>query len=62
MTPDGLPIIGASGIPGVWLNLGHGDSGWTLACGSARAVADCINGQSPAIDMQGLGLERLQRR
>jgi D-amino-acid dehydrogenase len=62
MMPDGLPIIGASGIPGVWLNLGHGASGWTLACGSARAVADCINGNSPAIDMQGLGLERLQQR
>ena len=62
MTPDGLPIIGASGIPGVWLNLGHGASGWTLACGSARAVADCISGNSPDIDMQGLGLERLHQR
>lgn len=62
MTPDGLPIIGASGMPGVWLNLGHGAHGWTLACGSARALADCINGKSPAIDMQGLGLERLQQR
>jgi len=62
MMPDGLPIIGASGIPGVWLNLGHGASGWTLACGSARALADCINGNNPAIDMQGLGLERLHQR
>lgn len=62
MTPDGLPIIGASGVPGVWLNLGHGANGWTLACGSARTLSDCINGKSPAIDMQGLGLERLQQR
>jgi len=59
MLPDGPPIVGASGISGVWLNLGHGASGWTLACGSARAVADSINGQSPDIDLQGLGLERL---
>ncbi len=59
MLPDGPPILGASGIPGVWLNLGHGASGWTLACGSARAVADSINGKSPDIDLQGLGLERL---
>ena len=59
MLPDGPPIIGASGISGVWLNLGHGASGWTLSCGSARAVADCINGKSPDIDLQGLGLERL---
>jgi D-amino-acid dehydrogenase len=59
MLPDGPPIIGASGIPGVWLNLGHGSSGWALACGSARAIADSIHGKSPDIDLQGLGLERL---
>ncbi len=59
MLPDGPPIVGASGVSGVWLNLGHGASGWTLACGSARAVADSINGKSPDIDLQGLGLERL---
>lgn len=27
MLPEGPPIIGASGIAGVWLNLGHGSSG-----------------------------------
>ena len=59
MLPDGPPIVGASGVSGVWLNLGHGASGWTLACGSARVVADSINGKSPDIDLQGLGLERL---
>ena len=59
MLPDGPPIIGASGISGVWLNLGHGASGWALACGSARAVADSINNKTPDIDLQGLGLERL---
>ena len=25
---------------GIWLNLGHGSSGWALACGSARVLAD----------------------
>lgn len=59
MLPDGPPILGASGISGVWLNLGHGASGWALACGSARAVADSITGNRPDIDLQGLGLERL---
>jgi D-amino-acid dehydrogenase len=58
MLPDGPPVIGASGIPGVWLNLGHGSSGWALACGSARAIADSIHGKKPDIDLQGLGLER----
>lgn len=59
MLPDGPPILGASGISGVWLNLGHGASGWSLACGSARALADSVTGKRPDIDLQGLGLERL---
>ena len=59
MLPDGPPLVGASGVSGVWLNLGHGASGWALACGSARVVADSINGKNPDIDLQGLGLERL---
>lgn len=56
--PEGLPVIGPSNAPGVWLNLGHGASGWTLACGSARALADQINGQVPDTAVTGLGLER----
>jgi D-amino-acid dehydrogenase len=29
MLPDGPPLVGASGVPlGLWLNLGHGSSGW----------------------------------
>jgi D-amino-acid dehydrogenase len=59
MLPDGPPLIGASGIPGVWLNLGHGASGWALASGSARIIADLVSEQSAEIDVQGLGLERL---
>ena len=62
MLPDGPPLVGASGVSGVWLNLGHGASGWALACGSARVLADSINGKSPDIDLQGLGLERLNLR
>jgi len=59
MLPDGPPVIGASGIPGVWLNLGHGDHGWAMACGSARAVADLIGHREPGVDLEGLGIERL---
>ncbi len=59
MLPDGPPVLGASGLPGIWLNLGHGSSGWALACGSARLVADAIAGRSSAIDTEGLGLDRL---
>lgn len=60
MLPDGPPVLGASGIPGVWLNLGHGSSGWALSCGSARAVADLVAGRTPEINLDGLGIERLR--
>lgn len=49
MLPDGPPVIGASPRPGVWLNLGHGPSGWAMACGSARLLADQIAGRATAI-------------
>lgn len=60
MLPDGPPLIGNSGLPGLWLNLGHGGSGWALGCGSARALADLMAERAPEIDMEGLGLERLR--
>ncbi len=59
MLPDGPPVIGATGVPGVWINIGHGSSGWALACGSARAVADLMSGRAPEVDLEGLGVERL---
>ena len=34
-TPEGTPLIGRSGIDNLWLNVGHGSLGFTLACGSA---------------------------
>lgn len=59
MLPDGPPIVGASGIPSLWLNLGHGSSGWALSCGSARVLADQIAGRAPEIDTEGLDVRRL---
>ena len=59
MLPDGPPLIGDSGILGLWLNLGHGSSGWALSCGSARALADMMAGRSAEIDMEGLNVKRL---
>ena len=59
MLPDGPPMVGGSGVPGVWLNLGHGSSGWALSCGSARALADLMGGHEPAVSMQGMDGGRL---
>lgn len=50
MLPDGPPAIGSAGAPGLWVNTGHGSSGWALACGSAMLIADVIAGRTPALD------------
>lgn len=60
--PDGAPVLGASGLDGVWLNLGHGAHGWALACGSARVLADQVARRAPAIDVDGLGISRMHWR
>ncbi|NQD75723.1 D-amino acid dehydrogenase [Pseudomonas sp. CM27] len=38
-TPTGVPMIGGTLYRNVWLNLGHGALGFTLACGSAQRLA-----------------------
>jgi D-amino-acid dehydrogenase len=42
MTPSGVPLIGDSGVPGLYLNAGHGGLGWTLACGAGKRLAGMI--------------------
>ncbi|MEO8118803.1 MAG: D-amino acid dehydrogenase [Rhodoferax sp.] len=60
MLPDGPPVLGPSGQPGLWLNLGHGASGWGLSCGSAKILADLIGARSPDLDVGGFGVGRLR--
>ncbi|MBR8212077.1 D-amino acid dehydrogenase [Burkholderia cenocepacia] len=61
MTPDGPPLLGASGIDGLWLNVGHGSTGWAMSMGSGKVVADLVTGRTPEIDLAGLTLERYGR-
>lgn len=58
MTPDGTPVLGPTRYANLFLNTGHGTLGWTMACGSARAVADLVMGRAPEIDMDGLTAAR----
>ena len=58
MTPDCLPIIGQSRIKGLFLNTGHGSTGWTWACGSGRIIADIVNGKEAEIDISPLKPDR----
>jgi D-amino-acid dehydrogenase len=54
MTPDGRPILGLARHRNLYLNCGHGHMGWTMACGTARIVADLMTGRMPEIDIAGL--------
>lgn len=51
-TPSNVPLVGATRYPNLFLNTGHGTLGWTLACGSGRALADIISGRAPEVDFR----------
>jgi D-amino-acid dehydrogenase len=61
MTPDGTPVLGPSRYENLYLNTGHGTLGWTMACGSGRAVADLVLGKEPEISFDGLTADRYGR-
>jgi D-amino-acid dehydrogenase len=61
MTPDGTPVLGETHIPNLFVNTGHGTLGWTMACGSSRAVADVVLGKKPEISFDGLTAARYTR-
>jgi len=58
VTPDSIPIIGATPYPGLYINAGHGTLGWTMSTGSGRLIADIISGQPPEIDASRLDISR----
>ena len=43
MTPGGQPSVGRTKVDGVYLNIGHGMLGWTLACATGHDVAQCVS-------------------
>ncbi|MBR7959127.1 FAD-dependent oxidoreductase [Burkholderia vietnamiensis] len=61
LSPDGLPVVGPTPHPRVFVNFGHGPAGWGLACGSARVVTDYVGGdtqQWPADTLAALSAAR----
>lgn len=57
MTPEGAPIYGGCRYENLWLNLGQGHMGWTMAWASARITADLMAGRKPEIPLDGMTLE-----
>jgi D-amino-acid dehydrogenase len=56
MTPDSTPVIGATALRG--RTPAYGTLGWTMACGSARLLADLMTGLLSAIRADDLSLAR----
>lgn len=49
-TPSNVPLVGRAQPNNLFLNVGHGTLGWTLSCGSGKALADIISGRRPETD------------
>lgn len=50
MVADGVCLVGATRIAGLYLHTGHGHLGWTQTPGSGRLLADLIFGRPTQID------------
>ena len=58
LTSDGMPIIGGTPVANLFLNTGHGPLGWSMACGSGKAIADIMTGVPTGIDVTPFALDR----
>ena len=58
LTPSNVPYIGKTKFTNLFLNTGHGTLGWTMGCGSGRAIADIVCGRTPEVDFAFTGLPR----
>jgi len=54
-TPSGVPSIGRTRYPNLYVNSGQGTLGWTMACGSGAALADIVSGRKPEVAFRFLG-------
>jgi D-amino-acid dehydrogenase len=57
-TPSNAPLIGGTRYRNLFVNTGHGTLGWTMACGSAAALADVVAGRKPDVDFAFIGARR----
>ena len=55
-TPSGAPLLGACGVPGLWLNVGHGALGFTFSFATADIVAELVSGHASPLPLDGLRL------
>lgn len=56
-TPRGTPVVGATPRSNLWLNVGHGALGFTLALATGRILADLAAGREPGVPLEGFTLD-----
>ncbi|MFO1399394.1 MAG: D-amino acid dehydrogenase [Burkholderiales bacterium] len=54
-TPSNVPLVGRTRLRNLFLDTGHGTLGWTMACGSGRALADIVAGRKPGVEFAFTG-------
>ncbi len=59
-TPDNLPILGATAMPGYYVATGHFRDGILLAPITARVMGQVIRGEKPEFDLAAFAVERFQ--
>ncbi|WP_408158404.1 FAD-dependent oxidoreductase [Herbaspirillum lusitanum] len=59
LTPSGMPLLGPTLQGNVYVNVGHGASGWAASVGSSALVAEMLAGEEPAFDPEGLLLQHM---
>jgi D-amino-acid dehydrogenase len=55
-TPKGTPALGATPHANLWLDVGHGALGFTLALATGRILADLAGGRASKISLDGFTL------
>ncbi len=61
LTPSNVPYIGRTKYANLYLNTGHGTLGWTMGCGSGRAIAEIVSGRRPDVDFEFTGMHSRTR-
>ncbi|MDQ9169922.1 D-amino acid dehydrogenase [Oxalobacteraceae bacterium R-40] len=56
LTPSNVPYIGKTKFSNLFLNTGHGTLGWTMGCGSGKAIAEIVSGRYPEVDFAFTGM------
>jgi D-amino-acid dehydrogenase len=56
LTPSNVPYVGRTKISNLYVNTGHGTLGWTMGCGSGRAIAEIVSGRVPEVDFAFTGM------